>query len=199
MKEVAELVTAVGQCVWPIGIIVFVALLLPQIRRLLDRNGKVGITILGNSIILEPTKAEWKPDQEDKPLLPAVPTGDAIPADYYFLNHTSFVRKEKQKEYQERFDKPGETFYDIRVILDSYYEKALERVKYVVYFLHETYPEPVQGKSNRKEKFQLKELATGEYCMLAEVHLVDRQEPIVLQRHITLWESGPKLLQETNS
>ncbi|HRD81201.1 MAG TPA: hypothetical protein PK198_26985 [Saprospiraceae bacterium] len=39
----------------------------------------------------------------------------------------------------------------------------------------------------------LKELANGEYVALAKVFLKDAKEPLVLQRYISLWESGPRL------
>lgn len=193
MKEFAELLAAVGQLLWPVGIVGIVWLFRAEIRRVLSRDGEIGVKILGNELVIKPTKAERRPEQGGGTVLPAVDVGKPLPADYLFLTHTSFLRKEKQAEFQQRCNLPGVPHYDIRVILDSYYEGALDRVKYVVYFLHEAYPEPVQAKSNRSEKFLLKEVANGEYVLLAEVYLNDRRDPILLQRHITLWESGPKL------
>lgn len=115
-----------------------------------------------------------------------------LPLDYYFLNHTSFLRKEKQEEFRLRTGVPLD-HYDIRVILDSYYLGALERVEQVKYILHRAYPHPIQIRRNAADKFLLKELANGEYVLMAEVYLKDRQEPVLLQRYIALWESGPRL------
>jgi hypothetical protein len=122
-----------------------------------------------------------------------VPEAEPLPADYVFLNHTSFIREDKQGELQQRFNLPGILHYDIRVILDSDYSGALDRVEYVVYLLHKSYPEPVQARTNRTEKFLLKELANGEYVLLAEVHFKDRRSPLLLQRYISLWKTGPRL------
>jgi hypothetical protein len=80
------------------------------------------------------------------------------------------------------------------VVIDSYYKDALKQIKYVIYFLHESYPEPVQARSNYNDKFLLKELANGEYVLTAMVYLKEASEPLLLQRYITLWHEGPKLI-----
>lgn len=111
---------------------------------------------------------------------------EKIPADYVFLNHISFLREEKQAEFQARTGLTGIPHYDIRVVVDSYYKGALDRVKYVEYFLHKSYEEPIQTRSQKQNRFLLKELANGEYVLQAKVYLRDRQEPFLLQRYITL-------------
>ena|SRR5688572_2301338 len=121
---------------------------------------------------------------EDKPL-------NVLPADYIYLNHTSFLRLEKQKEFQTRPGAMNIPYYDIRVNVNSYYRGALERIKYVVYFLHESYDIPIQARTNREDHFELKELAYGEYVLTAQVFLKDAKKPIILERYITLWNSGP--------
>lgn len=123
---------------------------------------------------------------EEKPL-------NVFPADYLYLNHTSFLRPEKQKEFQaitHVYDLPH---YDIRVKVDTYYRSAMERIKYVVYYLHESYANPIQTRSNAIDNFELKELAYGEYVLTAEVFLKDARKPLILERYITLWETGPKI------
>ena len=119
------------------------------------------------------------------------PAGE-LPPDYYFLNHTSFLRKDMQTEFQARTGVPF-PHYDIRVIVDSYYRGALERIEQVEYVLHRAFPNPLQYRRNSKDKFLLKELANGEFVLMAKVYLKDRREPLLLQRYITLWESGPEL------
>ncbi len=123
--------------------------------------------------------------------LPSV-TQENLPFDYYFLNHTSFLRKDKQDEFQ-KLTGVNRDHYDIRVILDSYYLGALDRVECVEYILHSTYTVPKQYRRNPEDKFVLKELANGEYVLMAKVFLKDRKKPVLLQRYITLWESGPRL------
>jgi transcription initiation factor IIF auxiliary subunit len=77
------------------------------------------------------------------------------------------------------------------VIVDSYYRGALARVSRVEYILHQAYPEPIQVRSNARNRFMLKELANGEYVLVAKVFLRDRKSPLILQRYITLWKEGP--------
>ncbi len=78
-------------------------------------------------------------------------------------------------------------------MVDSYYRGALDSIERVEYYLHEAYPEPIQIRTHKKDKFLLKEIANGEYVMLAKVFLRGRKQPIVLQRYITLWKSGPRI------
>lgn len=117
-----------------------------------------------------------------------------LPADYIYINHTSFLRQEKQGEFQLKTKVQGLPHYDIRVIVDSYYQGALERIKYVTYFLHQSYPEPIQTRANKYDHFCLKEVANGEYVLTAKIFLKDLEKPIILQRYITLWTSGPKII-----
>jgi hypothetical protein len=119
-------------------------------------------------------------------------TQENLPLDYYFLNHTSFLRKDKQDEFRRRTGVPLD-HYDIRVIVDSYYSGALERVESVEYVLHRAYRHPIQYRRDVQNKFLLKELANGEYVLMAKVFLKDKKDPVLLQRYITLWESGPPL------
>lgn len=118
------------------------------------------------------------------------PDDDTLPADYYYINHISFLREDKQEEFQRRTGLTDYPHYDIRIIVDSYYKDALDKVKYVEYFLHKSYPEPIQARSNRSNNFLLKELANGEYVLQAKVHITNRKEPLVLQRYITLGQAS---------
>lgn len=191
MKDAAELLTAISALIGIGGLVTVLCLFRKEIKGVLTGAGEIGVKVLGNEFTFKPTQAERKPEQ-DKPVLPSVSEDQPIPADYLYLNHTSFLRKDKQPDFQARTGIPLD-HYDIRVHLDSCYAGALDRVQYVVYLLHEAYPEPVQARSNRKDKFLLKELANGEYVLLAKVFLKDRAEPILLQRYITLWKDGPRL------
>ena len=117
-----------------------------------------------------------------------------LPLDYFYINHTSFLRKEKQEEFR-RLTNLNIDHYDIRVVIDSSYEGALDKVRRVKYILDDSYPTPIYEFSDeaKSSKFLLKELANGEYVLKAEVYLKDRSEPVYLQRFITLWKSGPEL------
>lgn len=56
---------------------------------------------------------------------------EPIPLDYFFLNHTSFLRENKQDEFRQRTGVPLD-HYDISVIVDSYFRGALDRIEHVV-------------------------------------------------------------------
>jgi hypothetical protein len=138
-----------------------------------------------------PIAAEWKEADRD------VSTEGAVehPPDLYFMNHTSFLRPDKQQEFQARTGVNAD-HYDIRVILDSFYPDALERVEHVTYYLHKAYGQygsPIRIRANPGDKFLLKELANGEYVLVAEVKVRGEQAPIILNRYITLWKCGPRI------
>lgn len=118
---------------------------------------------------------------------------NVLPADYIYINQTSFLRESKQEEFQAITHVNDVPHYDIRVIINSYYKGALERIKFVKYYLHQSYPQPIQIRSNIKDHFLLKEIANGEYVLIAEVFLNDLEKPIILSRYITLWTSGPNI------
>jgi len=79
------------------------------------------------------------------------------------------------------------------VILGSYHDGALARVQRVEFILPKAYPERIQTRTDRQNKFMLKELANGEYLLRAKVFLNDESNPVVLNRYITLWKDGPIL------
>ena len=115
-----------------------------------------------------------------------------LPADYIYLNHTSFLRVDRQEEFKKRTGVNRDHF-DIRVVVNSYYKGALDRITYVEYYLHKAYPEPIQKRYNKTDHFLLKEIANGEYVLVAKVFLNDLKEPIILERYITLYKEGPKI------
>jgi len=139
-----------------------------------------------------PSQRKIGGDEDEKLELSEKFDENKLPADYYFINHTSFLRREKQEEFKQRTN-VNRLHYDIRVVVDSYYNGALERISYVQYYLHKSYPKPIQKRYNMADKFSLKELANGEYVLIAKVYLNDISKPIILERYITLWESGPVL------
>jgi len=121
--------------------------------------------------------------------------GSSVPAEErYFLNHTSFLRPEKQGDFRARTG-VNVDHHDIRVIIDADDESDLDAVDRVEYLLHHGYPEPIRVRTrrDRTDKFLLKELANGEYLLKARVYLSGRPEPLLLYRYITLWSSGPEL------
>lgn len=206
IKAWADILDALA---WPVALLLispFVGLLIYH----MVKNG-VGVHLKAKDYELElkpasglrPPSAALKPAGNSTPTISAeeiseltkdesIHLQDKLPADYFFLNHTSFLKKDKQEEYQRRTGIPLD-HYNIHVIVDSYYKSALKQVERVEYILHRAYPTPIQVSINRKNNFLLKELANGEYVLKAKVFMQDVEQPILLQRYITLWDSGPRL------
>ena len=128
--------------------------------------------------------------------LSSIAPDERLPNDYLFVNHTSFYLDDTERHKEEQAAIRKKTLvdrkhYHIHVIVDSYYAGALDRVDHVEYILHKAFPNPVRYMSNRHERFLLKEMANGEFVLLAKVYLKDQSEPILLNRYITLWDTGP--------
>jgi transcription initiation factor IIF auxiliary subunit len=70
---------------------------------------------------------------------------------------------------------------------------VLDGIDYVKYYLHPSYPNPVQTVTDRNTRFKLKELAWGEYTLRAEAKVKGQDEPITLSRYINLTETGPRI------
>jgi hypothetical protein len=129
------------------------------------------------------------------PATQAMNVTGTTPSPAYFLNHTSFLRADRQAEFRERTGVPLD-HYDIRIIVDAEDPEMLDAVSRVEYTLDPAYPEPVRVRTadrDRHTQFLLKELANGEYLLRAAVYLKDGRAPIHLERYITLWRSGPEL------
>lgn len=194
----AETISAIARLLWPVLVAWVVLLFQKQIRALLSGSSELAFKVFGTELIVKPSSVQRATEAQKEAgdtsvTLPPIQSDEPLPADYLFVNHTSFLRSEKQDEFRKRTGREY-TYYDVRVIVDSYYASALDRVDYVEYLLHQSYPQPIQIRKNRAEKFLLKELADGEYVLIAKVYLKDRKSPLILQRYMTLSESGPKLL-----
>jgi hypothetical protein len=207
MESASKLVAAFASLLWPIIIIILVYTFRNQICSLVE---KVSSSIEKSGLNLEflGFKTEIKPAQlivqaqagaaeqlylvaetRSKPTgkLPPIPLNKPLPADYIYLNHISFLRPDRQQEFRQRTGYMDLDHYDIRVVLDSYYEEALWRVHTVEYILHEGYHKRKrQARFDHADHFMLKELANGEFVLLAKVWLRDKQLPFLLQRYISL-------------
>lgn len=186
---------------WPAAVLIVAIIIRSLVLPAISEGGCVAVKMQGVEFTVTPAQGLRPPggsSEEDssqltrRGLMNAGISQKVLPFDYYFLNHTSFLRKEKQEEFR-KLTGVDIDHYDIRVIVDSYYQDALERIDCVEYILHHAYPQPIQYRRNHEDKFMLKELANGEYVLMARIFLKDRKEPILLQRYITLWETGPML------
>jgi hypothetical protein len=195
MEESISIIQGFAALLWPLGIFTVIFIFRNEIREQIQRGTNLSLEVLGNKIAVNPSKGgeasevcnvsqDYKPTGKLKPITPE----DPLPADYLFLTHISFLRKEKQKQYQKETKMNNVTLFDIRVILNSYYKGALERVSCVKYFLHESYPNPIQAEADIDNHFMLKQLAYGEFVLLAKIWLKDYKTPILMQRYITLFD-----------
>lgn len=149
-----------------------------QAFRDVARGVRTVLTSLGSAPATSPTNIEYE-----------------TPTRGLFLNHTAFLREDRQEEFRARTGIPLD-HYDIRVVLDAEEPAMLDSVSHVEYILHPAYPVPVQVRTaerDRRTKFLLKELANGEYLLRAKVYMINGSAPICLERYITLWRSGPEL------
>ncbi len=167
--------------------------LLPILFAFLQKGFINKIKAFGIELEVNPSKRDLSSEDNNKLDFQETKDKNILPADYLYINHTSFLREVKQQEFQELTNVKDAAHYDIRVIIDSYYKGALERIKYVQYYLHDSYPQPIIVKSRLKDKFCLKEIANGEYVLTAKVFFKDISQPLILERYITLWNSGPKI------
>jgi hypothetical protein len=185
------------------GMIVFVGILIfkNDIHKLLKRPFGLSFELFGNKFEINPSRGGDIKDGHSKidSVSPAggelaeISVYDPIPTDYIFLTHISFYRYEKQQIYESRTKIYNIKHYDIRVVVDSYYKGAIERIIAVKYILHKAYPEPNQIRVDPKDHFMLKEVANGDYVLQALVWLKGVEKPLYLKRHITLYKTEEKI------
>ena len=195
-----EVLNGVAQLAWPFVALVLIGVLTFVLRPVLTQGrSQVQIKAMGFEFLVTPPTGVRDPGGQPresavlpKPL-PGQADSEVLPFDYFFLNHTSFLREDKQEEFRSRTG-VDRAHYDIRVVVDSYYKDALKRIDRVEYLLNPAYPEPLRLRRNRDQKFLLKELANGESVVIARVYLHEKlHDPIFLQRYIDLWHEGPML------
>lgn len=166
--------------------------LIPIVLSLIYSGKITGIKALGLELKVEPSRVNIA-DLEEKIEFSISKEEKIYPVDYFYLNHTSFFRKDKQKELQNKTGIHDVKLYDVRIKIFSYYSGALEEVEKVQYFLHNSYENPVREVYDSKTNFELKELAFGEYVLSAKIYIRNVGEPFIVQRYISLWDSNPRI------
>ncbi|MNC03090.1 hypothetical protein D3C75_504860 [compost metagenome] len=117
--------------------------------------------------------------------LPLPEAGSAVTVEHLALIHSSWRYPQKDKEF-------GRRMYAFNAIIQGQ-DDVLDRVEYVKYLLHRSYPNPIQTTTDRVERFKLKELAYGETELRAEVKIKDQDDLVCLARYINLTETGSRL------
>ncbi len=117
--------------------------------------------------------------------LPLPEVGTLVTAEHLALIHSSWRYPQKDREF-------GRPMYAFNAIIQGR-DEVLDRIEYVRYILHNSYPNPIQTSTDRIVRFKLKELAYGESNLRAEVKIVGQDELVCLKRYINLTETGSRL------
>jgi hypothetical protein len=83
-----------------------------------------------------------------------------------------------------RIDADGLERRGIRVILDADSDDSLDKVERVVYHLHPTFPKPDREVADRKNRFELRTRAWGEFNLSADVYFIGYKKPLSLNRYL---------------
>ncbi|MBB4805804.1 hypothetical protein HNP38_001076 [Chryseobacterium defluvii] len=119
--------------------------------------------------------------------LPTINKGELITENHLGIVHTSWRYPVKDKEFNKKM-------FVIQIIIQGN-EKVLDEIEFVEYKLHYSYPNPIQRSFDRNSKFQLKELAWGEFNLIASVKIKNQNDLIKLKRYINLTETGQNLFE----
>lgn len=118
--------------------------------------------------------------------LPSPKENEKVTENNLALLHSSWRYPKKDLEFKK-------TMYVIQVIIQAHSD-VLDRIEYVKYSLHSSYPNRIQTKTDRACQFELKELAWGEFNLKATVKIKAQDEIITVTRYINLTETGENLL-----
>ena len=187
MENFAKLITSLSQIIWPLIPIFLLFYFRKSIKKLIENGADIAFEFMGSKVSILPTKRNLSGnDQHSENKLPAISTDEDLPADYYYVNHISFYRQDKQESLRKKTDLNIDLYY-LHITTNSYYAGAIERVEKVEYYLHETYPEPIHVRTNKNnDNFLLKELAYGEFVLIAKIFLRKKKNPLILNRYINL-------------
>jgi hypothetical protein len=144
----------------PATIMIIVVILRGIIAAQIAKDGKFRLKVSGVEVEIVPAEGIRPPSGgaagdrnqvEDVDGEANLSAGE-LPCDYYFLNHTSFLRPGKQEELRRLTGVPL-NHYDIRMVVDSYYRGTLDRIDRVEYILHSAYPSPFHTAAIEKTSF----------------------------------------------
>jgi transcription initiation factor IIF auxiliary subunit len=68
----------------------------------------------------------------------------------------------------------GQQYYDWEVFVDES-DAILDQIDHVVYFLHETFPDPIRTITDRQGKFACRTKGWGEFDIAAQVVFKDKR------------------------
>lgn len=120
--------------------------------------------------------------------LPTPSSEEPVTLSNIALLHTSFIPK-KKPAFND-----GLVYLQIEIIVIAP-DSVMDRIASVTYRFEDSYPKESreQVRSNRQDRFKVKELANGTSIVRAEVKFMDQETPIHLNRFIDLRPDGPRL------
>lgn len=175
VQESVKLVTALAWSATVLGIILFFKSNLEIVFDAVIKRIKAGAQI----------ETPWFSVHALSTTLPMPEAGSSVTAEHLALIHSSWRYPQKDKEF-------GRRMYAFNAIIQGQ-DDVLDRIEYVKYTLHRSYPNPIQTTTDRVGRFKLKELAYGESELRAEVKIKEQNELICLTRYINLTDTGSRL------
>ena len=176
--EIDQYIRILEIVIWPILAVMMVAVFYNHLNKLIDI---LLIRIKAGAEFSTP----WVSVGKIPSTVKAPENNEPITENNMALIHSSWRYPKKDRDY-------GRPMYCFHAIIQAP-DEVLNRIEYVKYYLHPTYPNKVQVVNDRKSHFKLKELAWGETNLKAEVKIEKQDEPIKLSRYINLTESGPRI------
>lgn len=173
-----NLITLITGIIWPVTVLLILVIFHPHVASILFALKK---RIDAGSEIITPFVTMGPPPMT----LESPKRGEPITENHMALIHSSWRYPKKDKEFKR-------PMYCFHAVIQA--EKdVLDRIEYVIYHLHRSYPNPIQKVSKRETRFMLKELAWGGSLLRAEVKVKGQEELIKLSRYINLTETGPEI------
>lgn len=85
------------------------------------------------------------------------------------MKNIKFTNRAKLVGKKEEYD-----YYDWEVFVDEN-EEVLETIDHIIYFLHETFPNPIRTITDKTNKFSLKSRGWGEFEIGIQVFFTNSQ------------------------
>jgi hypothetical protein len=173
--------------VWP-GLILAGCLLFRHQANLLLIN--ISERIQGGDAFIIPhlLQVDARSVAEKAARIPEPPEGHVVTIANMALLHTSFLPKKKPDFHD------GLTYLQIEIIIIAPMS-VMSRIESVTYRFEDSYPmdRREQIRTNRTERFKIKELANGTSIVRAEIKFNDGERSTHLNRFIDLRPDGPRI------
>lgn len=174
-KEFVKLASAFA---WPCTVLLILFICRAQVKQLI-------VALLERIKAGSPVETPWFSVGEAPVSMESPGDEEAVTVEHLALTHSSWRYPKKDKDF-------GMPMYVFHAIIQAQ-DKTLDRIEYVKYFLHSSYPNSEQTSTDRESKFKLKELAWGESLLRAEVKIKGQDQKLTLSRYINLNVTGPRM------